>query len=102
MHEGFSIEDCQLNLLTDHEIFNRYKSRRYTPRYAPGETIANYEDLKPGDYVVHIDHGIGVFEGLKIIRLDGSDVECLVLRYANDDRIYVPTYQLALVTKYVA
>jgi len=102
LHEGFSIEDCHLNLLTDHEIFNRYKSRRYTPRYAPGETIVNYEDLKPGDYVVHIDHGIGVFEGLKIIRLDCSDVECLVLRYANDDRVYVPTYQLSLVTKYVA
>lgn len=102
LHEGFSLTDCHLNLWTDHEIFNRYKSRRYTPRYAPGETIVDYEDLKPGDYVVHIDHGIGIFEGLKIIRLDGSEVECLVLRYANDDRVYVPTYQLSLVTKYVA
>ncbi len=102
LHEGFSIEDCRLILYTDHEIFNRYKGKRYTPRYAPGETIVNYEDLKPGDYVVHIDHGIGIFEGLKIISLDGSDVECLVLRYANDDRVYVPTYQLSLVTKYVA
>lgn len=102
LHNGFSIEDCYLNLWTDHEIFNRYKRKRYAPRYAPGETIVDYEDLKPGDYVVHIDHGIGVFEGLKIIRLDGSEVECLVLRYANDDRVYVPTYQLSLVTKYVA
>lgn len=44
--KGFSIEDCHLNLLTDHEIFNRYKSRRHS-RYAPRETIVNYEDLKP-------------------------------------------------------
>ena len=102
LHEGFEIEDIKLGLWTDHEIFNRYKRKRYAPRFAPGETIVDYENLKPGDYVVHIDHGVGVFEGLKIIRLDGQDVECLVLRYANEDRVYVPTFQLSLVTKYVA
>ena len=102
LHEGFSIEDCRLNLWTDHEIFNRYKRKRYAPRYAPGESIVDYENLKPGDYVVHVDHGIGVFEGLKIIKLDGSEVECLMLRYADDDRVYVPTFQLTLVSKYVA
>lgn len=102
LHEGFSIQDCKLNLWTDHEIFNRYKRKRYAPRYSPGESIVDYENLKPGDYVVHVDHGIGVFEGLKIIKLDGSDVECLVLRYAGDDRVYVPTFQLSLVSKYIA
>ncbi|PKN72531.1 MAG: transcription-repair coupling factor [Candidatus Cloacimonetes bacterium HGW-Cloacimonetes-3] len=102
LHEGFSIQDCKLNLWTDHEIFNRYKRKRYAPRYSPGESIVDYENLKPGDYVVHVDHGIGVFEGLKIIKLDGSDVECLMLRYAGDDRVYVPTFQLTLVSKYIA
>ncbi len=102
LHEGFGIGDCKLNLWTDHEIFNRYKRKRYAPRYSPGETIIDYENLKPGDYVVHVDHGIGVFEGLKIIKLDGQDVECLVLRYAGDDRVYVPTFQLSLVSKYIA
>lgn len=102
LHEGFSIQDCRLNLWTDHEIFNRYKRKRYAPRYSPGESIVDYENLKPGDYVVYVDHGIGVFEGLKIIKLDGSDVECLVLRYAGDDRVYVPTFQLSLVSKYIA
>ncbi len=102
LHEGFRVLDCGLALWTDHEIFNRYKRKRYAPRYAPGEEIVDYESLKPGDYVVHVDHGIGVFEGLKIIKLDGQDTECLVLRYAGDDRVYVPTYQLQLVSKYVA
>ncbi|MDD4310506.1 MAG: CarD family transcriptional regulator, partial [Candidatus Cloacimonetes bacterium] len=102
LHEGFSIQDCKLNLWTDHEIFNRYKRKRYAPRYSPGESIVDYENLKPGDYVVHVDHGIGVFEGLKIIKLDGSDVECLMLRYADDDKVYVPTFQLSLVSKYIA
>ena len=102
LHEGFFLEDGGLELFTDHEIFNRYKRKRYTPRYSPGEEIVDYENLKPGDYVVHIDHGIGVFEGLQIIRLDGQDVECLVLRYAGDDRVYVPTFQLQLLSKYIA
>lgn len=102
LHEGFSIDDAGLALWTDHEIFNRYKRKRYAPRFAPGEVIVDYENLKPGDYVVHVDHGIGVFEGLKIIRLDNQEVECLVLRYANDDRVYVPTFQLSLVSKYIA
>ena len=102
LHEGFKLEDAGLELFTDHEIFNRYKRKRYTPRYSPGEEIVDYENLKPGDYVVHIDHGIGVFEGLQIIKLDGQDVECLVLRYLGDDRVYVPTFQLQLLSKYVA
>ncbi|MBW6514904.1 MAG: transcription-repair coupling factor [Candidatus Syntrophosphaera sp.] len=102
LHEGFRVLDCDLALWTDHEIFNRYKRKRYSPRFSPGEEIVDYESLKPGDYVVHIDHGIGIFEGLTIIRLDGQETECLVLRYAGDDRVYVPTYQLKLVTKYVA
>jgi len=102
LHEGMILEDGGLELFTDHEIFNRYKRKRYTPRYSPGEEIVDYENLKPGDYVVHIDHGIAVFEGLKIIRLDNQDVECLVLRYAGEDRVYVPTFQLQLLSKYIA
>jgi len=102
LHEGFGIGLTGPVLWTDHEIFNRYKRKRYTPRFSPGQEIVDYEALKPGDYVVHVEHGIGVFEGLKIIRLDAQDTECLMLRYANDDRVYVPTYQLKMVTKYVA
>ena len=102
LHQGFSLEDGNLTVYTDHEIFNRYKRKRYAPRFAPGEALVDYESLKPGDYIVHIDHGIGVFEGLKIVKIDGQDIECLCLRYAGDDRIYVPTFQLQLVSRYVA
>ena len=102
LHTGFGIGLSGPLLWTDHEIFNVYKRKRYTPRFSPDEQITDYDALKPGDYVVHVEHGIGVFEGLKIIRLDGSDTECLVLRYANDDRVYLPTYQLDMVSKYVA
>ncbi len=102
LHQGFFLSDCGLAVYTDHEIFNRYRQKKYAPRFTPGEALVDYESLKPGDYIVHIDHGIGVFEGLKVVRLDGQDIECLSLRYAGDDRIYVPTFQLQMVSRYIA
>jgi len=102
LHQGFSLSDASLSIYTDHEIFNRYKRKRYAPRFAPGEALVDYESLKPGDYIVHIDHGIGIFDGLKIVKVDGQDIECLSLRYAGDDKIYVPTFQLQLISRYVA
>jgi transcription-repair coupling factor (superfamily II helicase) len=102
LHFGFSLADCGLSVYTDHEIFNRYKMKRYAPRFSPGEALVDYESLKPGDYIVHIDHGIGIFEGLKIVKIDGQDIECLCLKYAGDDKIYVPTFQLQLVSRYIA
>lgn len=102
VHEGFSVTDCGLALWTDHEIYDRYRRKRYAPRFAPGEEIVDYESLKPGDYVVHVDHGIGIFEGMEIIRLDAQETECLVLRYDRGDKVFVPTWQLKLLSKYVA
>ena len=102
LHEGISVTDCNLALWTDHEIYNRYRRKRYAPRFSPGEEIVDYDSLKPGDYVVHVDHGIGIFEGMEIIRLDAQETECLVLRYDRGDKVYVPTWQLKLVSKYVA
>ncbi len=102
LHQGFEIPDCGLAIYTDHEIFNRYKRKKFAPRFAPGEALVDYESLKPGDYIVHVDHGIGIFEGLKIVKVDGQEIECLCLKYAGDDKIYVPTFQLQLVSRYVA
>ncbi|HOV17100.1 MAG TPA: transcription-repair coupling factor [Candidatus Cloacimonadota bacterium] len=102
LHQGISFADAGLAVYTDHEIFNRYKQKKFAPRFAPGEALVDYESLKPGDYIVHVDHGIGIFEGLKIVKIDGQEIECLSLKYADDDRIYVPTFQLQLVSRYIA
>ncbi|PKN78673.1 MAG: transcription-repair coupling factor, partial [Candidatus Cloacimonetes bacterium HGW-Cloacimonetes-1] len=102
LHAGFRLDNAKLAVYTDHEIFNRYKRKRYAPRFAAGQQVVDYQNLKPGDYVVHIDHGVGVFEGLRLIRLDGQDIECLCIRYAEEDKVYVPTFQLQLVSRYVA
>lgn len=92
-------------LLTDAEIFgwSRPKPRRLTTHSArPQAPEAFFADLAPGDYVVHIDHGIGVFRGLQKLDLGGPDTEYLLLEYAQGDRLYVPVHQLDRLSRYVA
>ena len=100
--KGFTLPDAKLSIYTDHEIFSRYKRRRRHARFSKEEALVDYESLKPGDYIVHIDHGIGVYEGLKKITIEGNTIECLTLKYADNDVVYVPTFQLSLVSKFVS
>ncbi len=62
--------------------------------------LSDFRDLKPGDYVVHIDHGIGRFEGLKSINLQEGTKEFVLLGYQDDARLYVPVERLDLIQKY--
>jgi transcription-repair coupling factor (superfamily II helicase) len=62
--------------------------------------FSDFSDLKPGDYVVHIDHGIGQFEGLRQVAVEGATGEFMLLRYAGDAKLYVPLARLDLVQKY--
>jgi len=100
--KGFVLEDVKLAIYTDHEIFSRYKRKRRHDRFSREEALVDYESLKPGDYIVHIDHGIGIYEGLKKLTIDGNVIECLSLKYAHNDAVYVPTFQLSLVSKFVS
>lgn len=102
LQTGFVLNNPQLAIYTDHEIFSRYKRKRRLQRFSKEEALVDYESLIPGDYIVHIDHGIGIFGGLKKLTVDGNIIECLVLNYANNDAVYVPTFQLTLVSKYVS
>jgi transcription-repair coupling factor (superfamily II helicase) len=99
---GFNLTDAKLAIFTDHEIFSRYKRKRRQARFSKEEALVDYESLKPGDYVVHIDHGIGIYAGLKRLPVDGNTIECLTLRYLGNDVVYVPTFQLSLVSKFVS
>ena len=58
-------------------------------------------DLKPGDYVVHVSHGIAIYDGIRRLAIDGKSQDFLILKYSNHDTLYVPTYQVDLVQKYV-
>lgn len=101
-HKGFILKDSKIIFLTDHEIFQRLKRKKLDAAFTKGEALVDYDSIKPGDYIVHIDHGIGIYEGLKTLDIDGKKIECLSIQYAQGDHIYVPTWQLGLVAKYVS
>jgi len=90
---------ARLVLLTDAEVFGFAKQRRAPPRTAAG--AAFQFELTPGDYAVHIEHGIGRFAGLVQRSMDGVRREYLELQYAGGDRLYVPAEQADRVTRYV-
>ncbi len=99
--KGWVLRDSQsLTLLTDTEIFGFAKQRRLTPRRA-ADREAFLADLAPGDFVVHVEHGIARFAGLTNLRPDGHDREYMELHYAAGDRLYVPTDQVDRVSRYV-
>src|SRR6202041_1064898 len=62
--------------------------------------FSDFSDLKPGDYVVHLDHGIGQFEGLRQVSVESAAGEFMLLRYAGDAKLYVPLARLDLIQKY--
>ncbi len=102
LSRGFVLPEANLVVYTDHDIYNRYENKKYKSRFSKKESLVDYESLSTGDFVVHIDHGIGLFEGLQKMQIDGNQIECLVINYADGDKIYVPTFQIQLVSKYIA
>ena len=103
LDQGFALPlgDGALNLLTDLEAFGISKQRRPSRRsFARRDSFLS--ELSPGDYMVHIDHGIGRFAGTTYRSLEEGQKEYLVLEYAEADKLYVPTDQLTRVTPYIA
>ena len=97
--EGWAIKDV-LTLFTDREIFGFVKQRRLTKK-SPVRYHWFISELKPGDYIVHIEHGIAKFAGLTKMLTDGIEREYLLLEYAAGDRLYVPIDQVDRVSRYV-
>ena len=88
--------------ITDAEIFGWSRPqprRRGRPKAITPEQF--FADLQPGDYVVHIDHGIGVFQGLIKLTLEGIENEYLQVAYASGDKLYVPIHQADRLSKYI-
>ncbi|MFP3854656.1 MAG: transcription-repair coupling factor [Anaerolineales bacterium] len=102
--EGWTLTtpDGDIHLLTDAEIFGwaRPQPRRRKPRRVQAPE-AGYADLEPGDFVVHIDYGIGRFSGLVERTLAGLQREYLLLEYASGGQVYVPVHQADRITRYV-
>ncbi len=101
LHNGFVYPDANLQILTDHEIFDRYKKRRTYQSFKNGEYLRSLSSLNLNDYVVHIEYGIGQYQGLQTIESGGSKRECIKLKYADDDMLFVSVDRLNSVQKYM-
>jgi transcription-repair coupling factor (superfamily II helicase) len=100
IHRGFVLPEVGVAVLGEQEVAGRRRAHRRTGPRRRTAAGAEYRDLKPGDHVVHFKHGIGRFEGLVSRTMAGVERDYLVVAYAGADRLYVPTDQLAAVTKY--
>jgi transcription-repair coupling factor (superfamily II helicase) len=91
LHEGFEMPEAEIALYTDHQIFDRYHrpSARRRARKRGGLSLRELRNLNPGDFVVHVDYGVGRFEGLKKIRVRDRYQEAVRLEYRDDDVLYV-------------
>jgi len=103
IHEGFIDHDLKIAVYTDHQIFERYhrfKLKEVKHKSAEAFTIKEILTLNPGDYVTHIDHGIGRFAGLQKIDSNGKIQECVKLLFKDNDTLYVSIHSLHRISKY--
>jgi transcription-repair coupling factor (superfamily II helicase) len=107
---GFEIPALGLIVQTETDLFGESQITEFKPQKTRGKGqksktksaafISDFRDLKPGDYVVHVDHGIGRFEGLQTIETGGAAREFMLLIYADNARLFVPVERLDLVSRY--
>jgi transcription-repair coupling factor (superfamily II helicase) len=102
IHEGFIDEDLKVICYTDHEIFQRYHKYKVKQAYNKSKalTIRALKELQPGDYVTHIDHGVGTYSGLQKIEVNGVMQEAVRLIYKDSDILYVNINSLHKISKY--
>ena len=100
---GFRLPQAEppLRVLTDHEIFRRTRRIRRRRRFRGGAALESISALKPGEYVVHMDHGIGRFREMERVRLGTEEFETLVIEYANGEVLRVPVHRVDLIERWV-
>jgi transcription-repair coupling factor (superfamily II helicase) len=101
---GFVAADSEppLRVLTDHEIFRRSRRIRRRRRFRGGAALESVAALKPGDYVVHMDHGIGQFRRMERVRVGEEEFETLVIEYAGGELLRVPVHRVDLIERWVS
>ncbi|HHV43296.1 MAG TPA: transcription-repair coupling factor [Firmicutes bacterium] len=101
LEAGFDLPLTRLLVLTDAEIRGKAKQKVRSRRGPQGTRIRDWNELNEGDYVVHVNHGIGKYLGVKNINVSGVQKDYLVVKYAGEDILYVPVDQVNLLQKYV-
>ncbi|MBW0178685.1 transcription-repair coupling factor [Sediminibacterium sp.] len=102
IHEGFIDEDLKIVCYTDHQIFQRYHKYKVKQAYNKNKalTLKTLRDLQPGDYVTHIDHGVGTYSGLQKLEVNGRLQEAVRIIYKDSDILYVNINSLHKISKY--
>ncbi len=102
IHEGFIDDDNKLVCYTDHQVFQRYHKYRVKQAFSKNKalTLKTLRELQPGDYVSHIDHGVGVYSGLQKIEANGRIQEAVRIQYKDGDLLYVNISSLHKISKY--
>jgi len=102
IHEGFIDNDMKVVCYTDHQIFQRYHKYRVKQAYNKNKaiTLKTLRDLQPGDYVSHIDHGVGTYSGLQKLEVNGKMQEAVRIIYKDSDILYVNINSLHKISKY--
>jgi transcription-repair coupling factor (superfamily II helicase) len=102
IHEGFIDHDHKIVCYTDHQIFQRYHKYKVKQAYSKSKaiTLRTLRDMQPGDYVTHIDHGVGVYSGLQKIDVNGLMQEAVRIIYKDSDILYVNINSLHKISKY--
>ena len=102
LESGFVLPDSKIVFLTSKELFNeKVRVSRFDSRFKEGTILKSYEDLEPGDYVVHEYQGIGQFIELQTLEVDGTHRDYLKIAYHGGEILYVPLSQFQLVRKYI-
>jgi transcription-repair coupling factor (superfamily II helicase) len=101
LHQGFRIPEARLALITFDEVFGTRKRPPPVAKSYPSHYLTSLSELKQDDYVVHLDHGIGVYRGLKFLKVADVEGEFLHLEYEAGDRLYLPVDRINMVQKYI-
>ena len=102
IYRGFINENEKKLYFSDHEIFNRFHKFKLSKRFSKSKRIkiSELNKLEPGDYVTHIDHGVGIFKGLTKIEVNGAKQEAIKLNYGERDTVYLSVHLFHKISKY--
>ena len=101
LHQSFRLPEAHIVFVTFDEIFGTRKRQPAPSQSHPSHFLTSLSELKQDDFVVHLDHGIGIYRGLKFLKVAGIEGEFLHLEYAGGDRMYLPVDRINMVQKYI-
>ena len=100
-NEGYFVKDVDIYIFTSKEIFGKTASTKRSKKKVSSKNIINYSDLEIGDYVVHENNGIGIYQGIRKIERNDVEKDFILIEYRGNDKLYIPVDQMNLVSKYI-